>query len=84
MEGGRRGVWEEEEGQDQQPLRLAAHRSCHSWEGREGREEECRKGGGNPMRHTELRQYEGNASQHRESLSISITLSLPPSSVSEA
>lgn len=23
-------------GQDQQPLRLAAHRSCHSWEGRMG------------------------------------------------
>lgn len=30
------GVSGEEEGQDQQPPGLAAHRSCHSWEGREG------------------------------------------------
>lgn len=38
------------------------------------------------MRHREERQCEGNASQHRESLSISISLSFspPPSSVSEA
>lgn len=26
----------EKEGQDQQPPGLAAHRSCHSWEGRMG------------------------------------------------
>lgn len=42
------------------------------------------EGGGNPMRHREERQCEGNASQHRESLSISISLSFPLSSVCEA
>lgn len=40
-EEGGGGEKREEEGQDQQPPGLAAHRSCHSWEGRmEGREEE--------------------------------------------
>lgn len=52
--------------------------------GRRRQERGGGEGGGNPMRHREERQCEGNASQHRESLSISISLSFPPSSVSEA
>lgn len=62
---------------------LTAGRGEGEWwreeeEGRWGVGREYGEGGGNPMRHREERQREGNASQHRESLSISILLTPHP------